>query len=201
MLLSPMTKRTKRILITLPPLLVAAYLGVAWYVMRMDIAVPILAITTNDSYPGIPPILAKAYLSASDYDPNARTRLGMPALNFIVAGYGLNGLREREAILELSQSFINKGADINKPWDGFTPLQAAVIANEPNLVQHLLKNGANTNLRLSRPGRPYDNMTALELAEYLSSHKKREMDKVIKILKSQHNTSLQPTSALSRLFG
>lgn len=198
MLLQPMTKRAKRILVTFLFLPAAIYLGVAWYVMREDMAVPILAITTNDSYPGIPPIFARAYLFASDYDPNANIRLGMPALNFIVAGYGLGG--KEEAILELSRDFIDKGADINKPWNGFTPLQAAVLANEPIVVRHLLDKGADPRIRLNRPGKPYDNMTALELAEYLVRQQKREMGRVMEILKSQHNTAPQPTAQPLRGF-
>ena len=194
MLLSSLSKRIKWIFISVPLLLVAVYCGVAWYVMSKDIAVPILAIVTKDSYPGIPPILARAYLFASDYDPNARIRLGMPALNFIVNGYGLGDSWQKGAILKLSQGFINKGADINKRWDGFTPLQAAVLANEPIMVQLLLKNGADPILRLISPGKPYDNMTALELAEYFASQKKRDMERVIEILKTQHKMVDKPTT-------
>jgi hypothetical protein len=189
-----MNKLTRKIFTVGALLLLSGYLAAAWCVMRTNIDVPILAIITYDSYPVIPRGLAEAYLSATDYDPNASTRLGMPAFNFIVAGYGLRDSRHNEAVLELSQRFIEKGADINKKWDGFTPLQAAVLANEPVLVQHLLKNNADQNIRLKRFGKPDDNMTTLEFAEYLAGLKKRDMTKVLELLKAQHNPTLKPTA-------
>lgn len=190
--LSPMIKRTKSILVAISLLLVSGYLALAWHDMQTNIDVPIQAITT-DAIPGIPRSLAKAYLFASDYDPNAITTYGMPAFNFIVAGYGSEGTHN-EAILQLSQQFIDKGADINRPWGGFTPLQAAVLANEPVLVRHLLKNNADPKIRLKHPGKPSDNMTTPEFAEYLAGLKKQDMSRVLEALKIQHDPTHKPTA-------
>lgn len=176
-----MTKRTQSIFIAVPLLLAAGYLAVAWHVMQISIDRPIMAITTN-SDPWFPRGLAKAYLFASNYDPDASTESGMPAFNFIVAGYNLENSNKDEVML-LSQKFIDKGADIDKPWRGFTPLQAAVLGNEPALVQHLLHNGADPKKRVNHPDRSFDNMTTLEFAEYLASLEKQDMAKVLTLLK------------------
>lgn len=180
-----MTKRTKSILITIPLLLVSGYLAAAWYNLRQDIDVPILAITT-DAIPGIPASIAQMYLYVSDFDPNASTHYGMPALNFIVAGYGSGDSRQNKIILNLSRKFIEKGAQVNTSWNGFTPLQAAVLANEPVLVEHLLRSGADPNIRLKHPGKVSDNLTASEFAKYLAGRKKQDMSSVLEVLNKQH---------------
>lgn len=176
-----MTKHTKSILIAAPLMLVSGYLGAAWYTLQKNIDQPILAITT-DAIPGIPAGIAQIYLYLSDYDPNASTRYGMPALNFIAAGYGSGDSRQKEITLELSRRFIEKGAQVNQSWNGFTPLQAAVLANEPVLVEHLLRNGADPNIRLKLPGKASDNLTTAEFAKYLASLKRQDMRNVLEVL-------------------
>ncbi|MDD5333463.1 MAG: hypothetical protein PHS32_06930 [Rhodoferax sp.] len=179
-----MTKHTKSILAAIPLLLVSGYLAAAWYNLRQDIDVPILAITT-DAIPGIPASIAQMYLYLSDFDPNASTHYGMPALNFIVAGYGSGDSKQNKIILELSRKFIEKGAQVNQSWNGFTPLQGAVLANEPVLVEHLLRNGADPDIRLKHPGKASDNLTALEFAKYLAGRKKQDMGSVLEVLNKQ----------------
>lgn len=179
-----MTKHTKSILAAIPLLLVSGYLAAAWYNLRQDIDVPILAITT-DAIPGIPASIAQIYLYLSDFDPNASTHYGMPALNFIVAGYGSGDSRQKEMILELSRRFVEKGAQVNKSWNGFTPLQGAVLANEPVLVEHLLRNGADPDIRLKHPGKASDKLTAPEFAKYLAGLKKQDMGSVLEVLNRQ----------------
>ncbi len=179
-----MTKHTKSILAAIPLLLVSGYLAAAWYNLRQDIDVPILAITT-DAIPGIPASIAQMYLYLSDFDPNASTHYGMPALNFIVAGYGSGDSRQNKIILELSRKFIAKGAQVNTPWNGFTPLQGAVLANEPVLVEHLLRNGADPSIKFKRPGKASDNLTATEFARYLAGLKRQDMSGVLEVLQKQ----------------
>lgn len=205
-----MGKRIKAVLIAIPFLLVAGYLAGSWYIMSENIVYPIMAITTDAIW--IPPSLAKAYLFLSDYDPNAACAISdMPALNSILAGYssGNSGFgvgnfeSQNKAILQLSQQFIDKGADINKPWQGLTLLHAAVFANEPILVQHLLQNNADQNIGLKNPGKPSDNMKPLELAEYLANRKPHnkssiiiDRSRVIEVFKNfnkRHSQALKPT--------
>ena len=178
---TPMTKHTKSILISIPLLLVSGYLGAAWYNLRQNIDVPILAITT-DAIPGIPPRIAQIYLYLSDYDPNASTSYGMPALDFIAAGYGSGDSRQKEITLELSRRFIEKGAQVNKSWKGYTQLQAAILANEPVLVEHLLRHGADPSIKFKNPGKASDNLTAMEFAKYLAGLKRQDMSSVLEVL-------------------
>lgn len=185
-----MNNRIKLILIAIPSLLASGYLTMVWYTMQESMEMPILAITTNGD-PRFPRSLAKAYLFASDYDPNAVTEYGQPALSFILAGYGSEGTHNEE-ILQLSQQFIDKGADVNRPHNGLTPLQEAVLANEPVLVEHLLKNKADPNIRSKIPGKKLDNLTALEFAEYFESLKKDDFSRVLELLKKQHVQALVP---------
>lgn len=197
-----MNKRTKLILVAIPSLLVSGYLALSWYFMQANIEKPIMAITT-DSTPGIPRGLAKAYLWASDYDPNAVTDYGQPALSFILAGYGHEGFHNEE-ILQLSQQFIDKGADVNRPHisqlykdaniNELTPLLGAVLANEPVLVEHLLKNKADPNIRSKIPGKRLDNLTAIEFAEHLASLKKDDFSSVLALLKNPHDPVLVPSA-------
>lgn len=184
-----MIKRTKAIFIAAPLLLASGYFALVWHSLQNNIDQPILAIVT-DTIPGIPRSIAKAYLYASDYDPNADTTYGMPALNFIVAGYGSGDSWNNQEIIELSRKFIAKGADVNKTWQGFTPLQAAVLANEPVLVEHLLQYGADPSARFRHPGKPEDNMTTYEFAEYLTIRKQQDTSKILKTLAKRHQQNL-----------
>ena len=176
--------------------LAAAYVGLAAWSMHDDIGVAILAITTDDSYPGIPKPLAEAYLRYGHYDPNSLLpRRGPPAFYFICAGYGMVNTQNGK-VLELSSLLAHRGADVNAAFDGLTSLHGAIIANEPGLVRHLLALGADSRVRVMPSGKPYDGMTALELARYFSSRKNRDLREVIAILEQvQHNRPMQPTAA------
>lgn len=180
-----MTKHTKSVLIAIPMLVVSGYLIAVWYNLQKNIEQPILAITT-DAIPGIPAGIAKIYLYLSDFDPNASTSYGMPAFNFIAAGYSTGDSSYNAAVFELAQKFIAKGADINRSWNGFTPLQAAVVVNEPVLVEYLLRNGADPDIKFARPGKAGDQMDTSEFAQYLAGLKRQDMTRVLEVLKKRH---------------
>ena len=183
-----MNKHLAKIAVLVVAISATTYLALVWFTLRTNIDVSILTIVTDDSYPLIPRPLAKAYLSVTDYDPNGLTQLGMPAYSFITAGYGLEGRKNDQRILQLSQQFLDKGANINSLFEGFSPLHGAVLANQPELVRHLLENGADTKQKLDRPGRPINGMNALELAKFLKiARKKENWSKVLELLEAQHN--------------
>lgn len=185
-----MTTHTKSIWVAIPLLLVSGYLGAAWYNLRQNIDIPILAITT-DAIPGIPASIAQLYLYLSDFDPNASTHYGMPALDFIAAGYGSGDSRQKEIALELSRQFIEKGAQVNQSWNGYTPLQAAILANEPVLVEFLLRHGADPSIKFKNPGKASDNLTATEFAKYLAGLKRQDMSRVLEVLHRQQKPANQ----------
>jgi len=176
----------RRIFNTLIGFLVITSISIAalsWFVMNSKIEVPILAIVTKDSYPKIPAAVAKKFLLIGDFDPNSNTSSGMPAYNFVVAGYGLSESWKNKSIIELSQMFIDKGADINRSWHGYTPLLSAVLSGEHLLVKHLLKNKANIDIMVDNQSSPTHNMTALQLAEYLGQ--KQDMSEIINMLENE----------------
>jgi ankyrin repeat protein len=60
---------------------------------------------------------------------------------------------------------INEGADINKfESGGYTPLFRAVLANRPFVVQMLLENGDNPNIKYFPQNTPKDISSAFDLA-------------------------------------
>jgi hypothetical protein len=65
---------------------------------------------------------------------------------------------------------LDKGVNINKvsPLDGTTPLHAAVLQNDPELVKFLLDHGADPTIRKAKDNSSFtefDNMTPLEMLE------------------------------------
>ena len=195
-------KRTTLALIAMSVITTAvvAYLVLVLQELRQSIDVPILAYVTDDSYPFIPKPLARSYFEYSHFDPNANTRLEMPAYNFLLAGYGTFGEANNRRILELSDLFIQKCADIDRVYQGYSPLNAAVLSNEPELVQHLVLHGANLHQKVDRPGSKFNGMVATEFAVALAAHEPRDITKVLAALSAQPNPSFRQRSAKSCAF-
>lgn len=185
------------IVISVVTAIAVLYIVLVLQKLRQDIDVPILAYVTDDSYPYIPKRLARWYIERLDFDPNANTRLGMPAYNFLVSGYGMYGEANNRRTLELSELFIQKCADIDRVYKGFSPLNAAILSNEPELVQHLVLHGADPHKRVERPVSRFDGMAATEFAVALATHnptlKPRDISKVLAALNSQPNPLFQRT--------
>ncbi|TAN58658.1 MAG: hypothetical protein EPN26_01330 [Rhodospirillales bacterium] len=59
---------------------------------------------------------------------------------------------------------------------------ALASANEPLLVEHLLRNGADPAIRLRHPGKASDKLTATEFARYLTTLKRQDMSSVLEVL-------------------
>src|SRR5262245_8057200 len=110
-------------------ILATAYCMATVWLMHTDGSVAILTITTDDSYPGIPKAVAGAYLRYGSYDPNRAATENMPLFNFVCAGYGMPNTHT-DKILELSALLARRGANVDSHYEGFTALQAAVLANE-----------------------------------------------------------------------
>jgi len=125
---------------------ILSYLLYAWWFMSQDAARPILAVTTDDSYPLIPTVVAKMYLRSTDYAVAHDTIDGVPTLSFVLSGYDLGGFDKRET-LRLADELLLAGADVDSRHWGYTNLQAAILSNLPEVVSFLLARGANPSLK------------------------------------------------------
>jgi hypothetical protein len=190
-----MTLKKRAIIMFTAITTVAAALAVYSFLVlrefKQGLDVPILAYVTDNSYPYIPKFLARGYFEYFDFDANADTRIGMPAYNFLLAGYGLHGEANNRRILELSDVFLRNCADIDRVYEGFSPLNAAVLSNEAELVHHLVLNGADLHSKVENPGSRIDGLIATELAVALAEHKPRDNAKVLAALIEQPALSVK----------
>lgn len=163
-----------------------SYLLYAWWFMSQDAARPILAITTDDSYPLIPAVVAKMYLRSVDYEVAHETIDGAPTLSFVLSGYGLGGFDKRETLL-LADELLLAGADVDSRHWGYTNLQAAILSNLPEVVSFLLARGANPSLRTeSITAKNCQNLGSLEFAMCLENLTEGSgFDQIIDILESE----------------
>jgi hypothetical protein len=89
-------------------------------------------------------------------------------------------------VLSMAQRSINEGANINNvAAPGLSALHEAVLFNSVTAVKFLISNGADCNIKVSRPGRPIDGMNALEMTEYLSTKSNENRSEVLAYLRSQ----------------
>lgn len=152
------------------------------YLMSRNPTIAVLAYTTRDSYPIIPAALASAYLTHGSYDPNTvHSAVGQPMFSFVCSAYGLDGF-DKSRLLPLLTLLKAKGAELDARRHGYTPLLAAILANEPDLVEELLRLGADPATRVERPGQPYDGMTAVDFARYLHQNRTGERTAILRIL-------------------
>jgi len=77
----------------------------------------------------------------------------------------LFSMQDKEKRIKYLNHFVSKGVSVDKQSviDGFTPLHAAIILNEPELVKFLLEKGANPALKDKQ-----FKLTSIEFIDYLS---------------------------------
>ena len=72
-------------------------------------------------------------------------------------------------IYEILRFLIQRGEPIDAyGYEGFTALQSAILANEPELVSFLLEHGADPNLVITRSESAANGMNSFEFLELLS---------------------------------
>jgi hypothetical protein len=160
-------------------LAIGSWFGLLLSVFVNDPAVAIQAYTT-DAFPRIPPSLAGAYLRWASYDPNANV-MGQPLLHFACANHSLVGTNRGNSILVV-QMLAAKGADMDSRDNGMTALHEAILYSETDLVRALLDLGANPKLKIARPGKSIDGLSAVEYAEFLARKRPAEMRPVVELL-------------------
>ena len=141
---------------------------------------------TSDVYPRIPVSFAGAFLRWAPYDPNSKVMDVQPLLHSACAIHGLVGTNRENSILAV-KLLAARGADIDSRYNGMTTLHEAILYSisdqSPELVRVLLELGANPGLRISRPGKPGDGLTAIEYAEVLARKHPAELRPVIALLR------------------
>jgi len=131
--------------------------------------------------PTLPPSLCRFYIrNFSDFDINEKYD-GLPLLHWALLGYVTGDPDQRQHMLNLSEFFIAKGADLNAldKW-GRTCLHLAVRNNSPELARFLLKHGADINVPA---GSKLKNLTPLAYARSLKKEYPRtDRREVIQLL-------------------
>ena len=135
-------------------------LGLGGYSMSKGDIEDIVICAVNEGSHSIPTSVCEYYLlnyRGTDQDIQfLESRSGLAFL------FEMSDKSKRRAFLEY---FISKGISVDKPssMDGYAPLHAAIIHNDPELVMFLLEKGANPDQK----DREHD-LTPKEFVEYLN---------------------------------
>ena len=146
--------------LVLIPLIVV---GVGFYSMSKGDIEDIVICATNEESHYIPASICEYYLlNYRVTNEDVRFLEGRSGLAFL---FEMPDKSKRQALLE---HFISKGVSIDKQSsiDGYTPLHAAIIKNDPELVAFLLERGANPNQKDQE-----HNLTPKEFVDYLNQRK------------------------------
>jgi hypothetical protein len=165
--------------------IILSYIAFVFVFLSDSAERPVLAIVTVDSYPFVPSIIAKYYLSVTNYSAAKERVDGASSYSLLMAGYDLGGFKNNE-IIWLSDKFIAHGANVNDYYFGYTPIQSAILANSPDLVEYLLTKGADTQmLTQSKTAEHCNSLNALEFAKCINSLGKIDVSKIVDILKNE----------------
>jgi len=76
--------------------------------------------------------------------------------------------RDKAAVLKIIDTAINAGCDIDEPDElGLSPLSAAILYNEPALVERFLQAGADPYRRIASTKASIDGLDAFEFLQML----------------------------------
>lgn len=82
------------------------------------------------------------------YLSDGKTELGS-TIGLMVEAYDHHLKLPNQSIIAVMQTAINEGCNINEPnAAGLSPLNAAIVLNHSELVNLLLKNGANPRIKI-----------------------------------------------------
>lgn len=169
----------KKVILSLVMVIPLLVVGLGLFSMSTGNIEDIVICSTNDESHYMPSSVCEYYL--------LHYRLTKEDIRFLEARSGLAFLfdisdkSKRDHFLKY---FVSKGVSTSKPSviDGYPPLHAAIINNDPELVEFLLAHGAN-------PEQKDDNhhQTAQEFVDFLDRTKSPADRGAIKELLSGHN--------------
>lgn len=176
----------KKILLALVIIIPATWVGLTIYVMVTDDIEGLMICSTTDYY-RIPSSVCEYYTLhfRGTKEDIAQLEKGI-GISFVFS--------DKKMRAKFLNFLLDKGASINlvSPLDGGTPLHAAVIHNDPELVKFLLDHGADPTIRSGKHNlsfKEFDNMTPLEMLNKMEENRPGLTDrsKVKQILEAVPN--------------
>lgn len=102
-------------------------------------------------------------------------------IGLMVEAYDYHPKLTNQTILAVMQTAIEAGCNIDEPDAAdLSPLNSAIVLNNPELVQLLLTNGANPRIKIASSRKFIDGKDSFELYDLLRT--KKEMSKIGEIL-------------------
>ena len=161
----------KKIFITFASV-VLAFLFVTYYFLTTLTPDDLLIGATSDEAFKVPPKVFQLYIRYKEPIPaNYHTDTGLPAIQFVANGRGLDKKKDSDCILMIKY-LLRIGADINIPSKdklGFTVMHTAVLSRDLELIKFLLSHGGNPNALVV--GERYKGMTPIRFLKELSKSK------------------------------
>ena len=113
-----------------------------------------------------------------------------PTINSMVAAYGNKSVKN-EIVLKIIDVAVKAGCDIHAPdAAGLSPLNQAILYNEPKLVSLLLGYGAEPDRKILSKKKYLNGLSSYEFLQLLIEEKKDRV-KIKKILDSFRNNAKQ----------
>jgi len=110
----------------------------------------------------------------------------IPTILFAVNIYNQEGADNSAIVAAIERAVANGCRLDDTDEQGLTPLNAAILFNEPFLVGLLLEKGANPDGRIIRPGKSTDGMNSYEFIEMLSEKDRGEDRAPLRRLLEEH---------------
>ncbi len=123
------------------------------YLVRQDTAVAILKNwdwpyeRRNSTFAGHMPLIHRAISARAVADP---------------ADAAAN-----DRLFTLLEAFVARGLSIDEEWDGYSPLHQAILFGDTRVVELLLREGADLDKPIDRPGKASHGLTAVEFVELM----------------------------------
>lgn len=115
-----------------------------------------------------------------------------PTISLMVAAYGDPKVKN-DVVLKVVDRAIKSGCDISAPdAAGLSPLNAAILYNEPVLVGFLLERGADTSKRIASPKEHLNGLDSLEFVDLLMTKDKAKDRQAVKLLLEKHGGKAAP---------
>ncbi|MEL7312238.1 MAG: hypothetical protein AAFN07_12045 [Pseudomonadota bacterium] len=92
-----------------------------------------------------------------------------PLVSTALASRGLGDASLDERMLTLMDVFLRKGESIEERWQGYTPVQAAILQGDTEAAKFLIDRGADLSARIDQPGTKVDELNSFEFVDFLYS--------------------------------